>query len=104
MFKRKRISVIIDNKLLEKLEKLSMLKIEDEKKEELAGQLTEILAYVENLSELNTENLEASFSTLSGGTPLREDTPHSNPEISQSILAHAPKSEDNFFIVPKIIE
>ena len=96
--------MIIDNTVLEKLEKLSMLKIEDEKKEELAGQLTEILAYVENLAELNTDELDASFSTLSGGTPLREDVVNSNKEISQSIFTHAPNAENDFFIVPKIIE
>jgi aspartyl-tRNA(Asn)/glutamyl-tRNA(Gln) amidotransferase subunit C len=96
--------VIIDNTVLEKLEKLSMLKIENEKKEELAHQLTEILAYVENLGELNTDNLDASFSTLSGGTPLRHDIAHTNREVSQSIFAHAPNAENDFFIVPKIIE
>ena len=96
--------MIIDNTVLEKLEKLSMLKIEDEKKEELAKQLTEILAYVENLAELDTEGLDASFSTLSGGTPLREDIPNTNKEISQSIFSHAPNAENDFFIVPKIIE
>ena len=94
----------IDNTVLEKLEKLSMLKIEEDKKEELAGQLTEILAYVENLAELNTDHLDAAFSTLDGGTPLREDTPQSNETISKSILAHAPNAENDFFIVPKIIE
>ncbi|CAA6803498.1 MAG: Aspartyl-tRNA(Asn) amidotransferase subunit C (EC @ Glutamyl-tRNA(Gln) amidotransferase subunit C (EC [uncultured Sulfurovum sp.] len=81
-----------------------MLKIDDDKKEELASQLTEILSYVENLSELNTDGLSPSFSTLEGGTPLREDTPKSQPEIAQNIFLHAPNSENDFFIVPKIIE
>ena len=94
----------IDNTVLEKLEKLSMLKIEESKKEELASQLTEILAYVENLAELNTDHLDASFSTLDGGTPLREDTPKVNSEISKNIFSHAPNAENDFFIVPKIIE
>jgi len=104
MSKIKRITVIIDNTLLAKLEKLSMLKIEDEKKEELAGQLTEILAYVENLSELSTDNLDPSFSTLSGGTPLREDKANTDIKISRNIFSHAPHTENEFFIVPKIIE
>jgi len=104
IFGIKRITVTIDNTVLEKLEKLSMLKIEDEKREELAKQLTEILAYVENLAELNTDNLDASYSTLTGGTPLREDAPKTNREISQSIFNHAPHAENDFFIVPKIIE
>ncbi len=94
----------IDNKILENLEKLSMLKIEEDKKEELSKQLTEILEFVDNLNELDTSNLDSSFSTLSGGTPMREDIPDSNPQISKDILSHAPKMADDFFIVPKIIE
>jgi aspartyl-tRNA(Asn)/glutamyl-tRNA(Gln) amidotransferase subunit C len=96
--------VIIDNTVLAKLEKLSMLKIEEEKKEELARQLTEILAYVENLDELDTDKLDATFSTLDGGTPLREDVANTNREISKRIFTHAPSAENDFFIVPKIIE
>ena len=94
----------IDNRVLENLEKLSMLKIEDDKKEELAGQLTEILEYIENLNELDTSNLDATFSTLSGGTPMREDIPSPNPQIAKDIFSHAPNAENDFFIVPKIIE
>jgi aspartyl-tRNA(Asn)/glutamyl-tRNA(Gln) amidotransferase subunit C len=94
----------IDGALLTKLEKLSHLKIANEKKEEVMGQLSDILQYVENLNELNTDGLEGRFSTLEGGTPLREDTAHSDTEVSQSILSNAPKSEDDFFIVPAIIE
>ena len=94
----------IDNTVLEKLEKLSMIKIAEDKKEELAGQLTEILAYIENLGELNTDHLDASFSTLDGGTPLREDVVSTNPQVSKDIFAHAPNAENDFFIVPKIIE
>jgi len=96
--------VTIDNTVLEKLEKLSMIKIEENKKEELAGQLTEILAYIENLAELNTDHLDASFSTLDGGTPMREDVVSTNPQVSKDIFAHAPNAENDFFIVPKIIE
>ncbi|HHD75252.1 MAG TPA: Asp-tRNA(Asn)/Glu-tRNA(Gln) amidotransferase subunit GatC [Campylobacterales bacterium] len=96
--------MIIDNAVLEKLEKLSMLKIEEEKKEALAGQLTEILSYVENLAELDTDHLDASFSTLEGGTPMREDCPKQQPEIAKHIFSHAPDAENDFFIVPKIIE
>lgn len=94
----------IDNTVLAKLEKLSHLKIDDSKKEEVMEQLTGILDYVENLKELDTESLDASFSTLDGGTPLREDTPREANEIAKDILSHAPQAEDDFFIVPAIIE
>ncbi len=94
----------IDNTILEKLEKLSHLHIDESKKPEVIGQLSEILAYIENLNELNTDHLDASFSTLEGGTPMREDIPQQQPEIAQSILSHSPRHEDDFFVVPAIIE
>jgi aspartyl-tRNA(Asn)/glutamyl-tRNA(Gln) amidotransferase subunit C len=94
----------IDDTVLAKLEKLSHLRIDESKKEEVKEQLSGILNYIENLNELNTDTLLASFSTLDGGTPLREDTPRENNDIAENILKHAPKSVDDFFIVPAIIE
>ena len=94
----------INNTVLSKLEKLSHLHIDDSKKEEVMGQLTEILGYIDNLNELNTDALDVSFSTLEGGTPLREDKPREKTTIAQEILSHAPQSQDDFFIVPAIIE
>jgi len=96
--------VQIDNTLLTKLEKLSHLRIDDSKKEEVMGQLTDILGYIGNLNELNTSTLSASFSTLEGGTPLREDRPREDNNIAKDILRHAPQAKDDFFIVPAIIE
>ncbi len=94
----------IDNTVLAKLEKLSHLRVDETKKEEIIGQLTEIVSYIENLTELDTSSLDASFSTLTGGTPMREDLPESDQAIPRSILSHAPQHDDDFFIVPAIIE
>ena len=94
----------IDNTLLQRLEKLSHLKIADDKREEIIGQLSEIVSFVDNLSELDTQNVDDAFAMTSNGTALREDTPFNNPQINDDILKHSPHSEDHFFIVPKIIE
>ncbi|HFQ61327.1 MAG TPA: Asp-tRNA(Asn)/Glu-tRNA(Gln) amidotransferase subunit GatC [Epsilonproteobacteria bacterium] len=94
----------IDDTVLAKLEKLSHLGIDESKKEEVKAQLTGILSYIDNLNELNTDTLSAAFSTLDGGTPLREDTPREKNDIAQNILSHAPNARDDFFIVPAIIE
>jgi len=96
--------VKIDNQLLEKLENLSHLNVADDKREEIISQLSDILEYVESLSELDTSNIDSYFSTLDGGTPLREDIPSCNKEISELIIKNAPQTENNFFIVPAIIE
>jgi len=96
--------VHIDHTILEKLEKLSRLSIDDSKKEAVIGQLSEILEYIENLNELDSSHLDASFSTLDGGTPMRKDIPSPQPNVGQEILSRAPRQEENFFVVPAIIE
>ena len=94
----------VDDALLSRLEKLSYLKVSDDKREEIIEQLSEIVGFVDNLSELDTENVDAKFAMSDTATPLREDTPNCDPQIHEEILKHAPKSADDFFIVPKIIE
>lgn len=94
----------IDDALLQKLEKLSSLKISDEKREGVIEQLSEIVSFVEILNELDLTHEEATFTTVAGGTPLREDIPYVVPSIVKTILEHAPNSENGFFVVPKIIE
>ena len=94
----------IDDALLSKLEKLSYLKIAEDKRADVISQLSEIVSFVDNLTELDTTDMDPTFAMTDNGTQLREDTPISSKEVSDSILSHAPLSEDNFFIVPKIIE
>jgi len=94
----------VDDALLQRLEKLSFLKVSDDKREEIIGQLSEIVSFVDNLSELNTDGVDDNFAMSDNSTPLREDSVHPSPTIHGDILTHAPKSADDFFIVPKIIE
>ena len=94
----------IDDTVLAKLEKLSHLRIDESKKEEVKEQLSGILSYIDNLNELDTDTLSSSFSTLDGGTPLRVDTPRQANDVAGNILSHAPQAKDDFFIVPAIIE
>lgn len=88
----------VDDKLLEKLENLSALKVEN--KDEIKGQISEILNFVENLNSLN---LDKKNTKDSAKTPLREDIPKQS-EVIESLLQNAPNAENRFFIVPKIIE
>lgn len=94
----------IDDTLLQKLAKLSNLKIDESKKESLKEELGDIVTFVENLNDIDVSHIEATFTTLTGGTPLREDTVVNNPKIVEGILNNAPKRDERFFVVPKIIE
>lgn len=94
----------VDNALLNRLEKLSYLKVSDDKREEIIEQLSQIVSFVDNLSELDTEGVESTFAMSDAATPLREDKALCDTKINDSILENAPKSADHFFVVPKIIE
>ncbi|MDQ1263334.1 MAG: aspartyl-tRNA(Asn)/glutamyl-tRNA(Gln) amidotransferase subunit [Campylobacterota bacterium] len=94
----------IDDALLARLEKLSFLKIADDKREEIVNQLSEIVTFVDNLSELNTDGVDDKFAMSNDATYIREDIAFCDTNINDTILKNAPKSQDHFFIVPKIIE
>lgn len=94
----------VDDALLSRLEKLSFLKISDDKRGEIVEQLSQIVNFVDNLSELDTQNVDDKFAMSEEATFLREDTPFCNTQVNDSILKNAPMSSEHFFIVPKIIE
>lgn len=94
----------VDDALLSRLEKLSFLKISDDKRGEIVEQLSQIVNFVDNLGELNTDGVDDKFAMSDEATFLREDRPFCDTQINDSILKNAPMSSDHFFIVPKIIE
>lgn len=94
----------IDNTTIDKLAKLSSLTIDDDKKEALAKELEEIVGFVENLNEIDVSHVEATFTTVQGGQPFREDISFKEDGLNERIMSNAPKSEDNYFVVPAIIE
>lgn len=94
----------IDETLLQRLEKLSYLQIPEEHRAEMISQLSEIVSFVDNLAELNTDGIEATFAMSDTATRLREDAGCVDRAVNDDILAHAPHAQEHFFIVPKIIE
>ncbi|HQS65817.1 MAG TPA: Asp-tRNA(Asn)/Glu-tRNA(Gln) amidotransferase subunit GatC [Sulfuricurvum sp.] len=94
----------IDENLLQRLEKLSYLQIPEDQRGEMIAQLSEIVSFVDNLSELSTEGVNPTFTMNDSSTYLREDKGNVNHSINDDILSNAPNSKDHFFIVPKIIE
>lgn len=94
----------IDATLLNRLTKLGGIALEEEKLEETKSHLSEIVDFVENINKLDLDGIPASFNPLDSKLPMREDCVESKPQIAKDILKNAPSAEDNFFIVPKIIE
>ena len=94
----------INNETIDKLAKLSSLDIPQENKEVLSKELDEIIGFVENLNQIDVSSVDATFTTIDGGQQLREDVACKDEEMTEAIMKNAPKSEDNYFIVPAIIE
>ena len=94
----------IDVALLNRLTKLGGITLEEEKLEETKSHLSEIVDFVENINKLDLDGIPASFTPLDSKLPMREDIVESKPQIAKDVLKNAPSAEDNFFIVPKIIE
>lgn len=91
---------MVNDDILNKLEQLSYIKIDSDRRENIKSEINEILEFVENLNQLNiTDNHELISDTLK----LRDDIVI-NSHIGEKILESAPKSQNGFFIVPKIIE
>lgn len=94
----------INTAVLDKLAKLSAITLDNAALEENTNHLNEIVNFVENLNTLDLDAIPASFNPLESKLPMRQDIVESKPEIAKNVLEHAPNIEDNFFIVPKIIE
>jgi aspartyl-tRNA(Asn)/glutamyl-tRNA(Gln) amidotransferase subunit C len=69
----------------------------------LAQELSAILAWIEQLNEVDVQGVEPMTTAVDASTPLRADAV-TDGGSSDRVLANAPKSADGFFIVPKVVE
>ena len=93
----------VDATTVRRIARLARIAVKDEEVEHLQGELNAILAFVEQLGEVNVEGVEPMTSVTPMAMTSRKDvvTDGDNP---QAVLANAPQSEDNFYMVPKVIE
>ena len=86
-----------------KVAELARLEFNNEDVEKFTEQLGNILQYIEKLNELNTDNVEPTSHVLDISTPLREDKVVKTLTVEE-VLQNAPESEDDFIVVPQVIE
>ncbi len=86
-----------------KVANLARIKMDDAKLEELAPQLSNIIGFVEQLSEVDTDNVEPLASVVDINLRLREDKV-TDGGYQKEILANAPDSLEGYFVVPKVVE
>lgn len=93
----------VDNDTVRRIAFLARLRVEPEKLEETKEEFNKILAWVEELDEVNTNDVEPLVSVNNEILQLREDE-ISAGHISEEILQNAPKQEFGYFVVPKVVE
>ena len=93
----------IDKKTVEGVAHLARIELEPKELEKLSGQLEHILAFIDKLSSLNTDNIAPTSHILPVNNVLRKDEPKASLAIDKT-LANAPAKQGSFFSVPKVIE
>jgi aspartyl-tRNA(Asn)/glutamyl-tRNA(Gln) amidotransferase subunit C len=82
---------------------LARVKLKDEDLERMAGELSNIITWVEQLGEVDTEGVAPMTSVVEMTLPRRDDVV-ADGSIPDDILANAPQSTRGFFTVPKVVE
>jgi len=93
----------IDLKTVKHISKLSRISLEDQKAKKLATDLSSIFQFIERLNELNTKGVEPLTSIAETTLKFRKDEVKS-VNIRDKILKNSPSDNEDFFVVPKVVE
>ncbi|MDA7847297.1 Asp-tRNA(Asn)/Glu-tRNA(Gln) amidotransferase subunit GatC [Candidatus Pelagibacter sp.] len=93
----------INLKTIKHISKLSRISVDDAKANKLAGDLNSIFDFIEKLNELNTDNVEPLTSVAETTLKLRTDEVKSE-NIRDQILKNSPEENEDFFVVPRVVE
>jgi len=93
----------IDAATVRKVARLARIRIKEDRVEPLATELSGILAWIEQLNEVDTAGVEPMTSVGHLKLPMREDVV-SDGGIRDKLLANAPQEARGFFAVPKVVE
>jgi len=93
----------IDLKTIKHISKLSRISVDDEKAKKLAGDMNSIFDFIEKLNELDTENVEPLTSVAETTLKLRADKVKSG-NIREQVLKNSPDENEDFFVVPRVVE
>jgi len=93
----------INLKTIKHISKLSRISVDDAKADKLAGDLNSIFDFIEKLNELNTDNVEPLTSVAETTLKLRADEIKSE-NIRDQILKNSPEENEDFFVVPRVVE
>ena len=93
----------VDKDTVNKIARLSRIAISDAEADKMVGELNGILAWVEQLGEVDVTGVEPMTAVIPNKLRLRDDVV-TDGDVREKVLANAPAREGSFFGVPKVIE
>ena len=93
----------VDEATVRRIARLARIAVRDDEVPPLQGELNAMLAFVEQLSEVNVDGVEPMTSVTPMAMKKRQDVVDDG-NIADDIVKNAPATEDHFFRVPKVVE
>jgi aspartyl-tRNA(Asn)/glutamyl-tRNA(Gln) amidotransferase subunit C len=93
----------VDKDTVRRIAKLARLALEEERVEPMMNELNQILAWVQQLEEVDVSDVAPMTSVVKQKLKMRDDAVTEGGDAA-AITANAPMSEDHFFVVPKVVE
>ncbi len=93
----------VDQDTVRRIARLARIAVSDDDVPHLQGELNAILAFVEQLGEVDVTDVEPMTSVTPMAMKMREDG-ITDGDRAGDVVANAPASEDGFFLVPKVVE
>ena len=93
----------IDKDTVKHISKLARISLDEKKIDNLSKDLSSIMLFIEKLNELNTDKTTPLTSIINASLKSREDEVKDG-KIRDQILKNSPEKNEEFFVVPKVIE
>ena len=93
----------IDKETIKHISKLARISLDDKKIDNLSKDLSSILKFIEKLNKLNTDDIKPLTSIIDASLKFRKDEILEG-KIREQILKNSPEKNEEFFIVPKVVE
>lgn len=93
----------VDAATVRRIARLARIKVSDEEAKGLEGELSGLLDWVRQLDAVDTNGIEPMTRVVAREIPMRADVV-TDGGIAADVTANAPAADDNFFVVPKVVE
>lgn len=93
----------VDKDTVRRIAHLARIAVEEKDLEPMAGELNTILDWVEQLSEVNTDDVPPMTSAVAATLRQREDVVNDGGYVER-VTINAPEGDDGFFTVPRVVE